>query len=72
MADIEVNLDISKDEFLQWYKGSSQTVSAQSVDGRNVQFPAGILQPYVSRKGVHGNFKIRFDNQNKFKSIVKM
>jgi hypothetical protein len=37
-----------------------------------VQFPAGILQPFVLNDGVHGRFVVFFDAQGRFQSIERL
>lgn len=69
---IETRLSISAQEYLLLYKGVARNVLATSVDGRKVQFPAKILQRYVTREGVHGHFLITFDGQGKFQSIARL
>ena len=73
MSDsVSVNLHISAEEFLKLYKGSAKSVVTKSVDGRRIRFPARILQPYVTKNGVEGSFKIYFDEKGKFKWIDRL
>jgi len=67
-----VNLAIPAEEFLRIYQGTAKTVSAKSIDGKQVKFPADILRPYVLHQGIYGQFKIHFDELHKFKSIEKL
>ena len=67
-----VDVHIHEQELLKLYRGSAQTVQARSRDGRNVQFPAHILRPFVLADGVHGVFKITFDQHFKFHSIERL
>lgn len=71
MSAISVSLVISADEYLKLYQGVAKSVFAKSASGETVRFPATILQPFVTREGVKGNFIIEFDNNNKFKSIKR-
>ncbi|WP_370301495.1 DUF2835 domain-containing protein [Alkalimarinus coralli] len=71
MQKISIDLTISADEWLKIYRGSARTVSATSRDGRRIQFPANILQQYVTHFGISGSFDIYFDDQGKFSSIIK-
>lgn len=72
MKQIVVDLNIPAEEFLKHYEGVANIVSAVSRDGRSVQFPTSILQPYVSREGVRGSFVIHFDDNFKFHSIEQL
>lgn len=69
---VVIDLNIPEDEYLRVYRGSARTVLAYSIDGRRVSFPANILQSYVTRTGIHGRFRIRFDEQGRFSSIEKL
>ncbi|HEX7763642.1 MAG TPA: DUF2835 domain-containing protein [Cellvibrio sp.] len=72
MNSIVVSLVISAEEFQRLYQGSAKTVFAQSLDGRNIRFPAGILRPFVLHNGVRGTFQINFDADNRFHSIQRL
>lgn len=69
---VVVDLCIPEDEYLRVYRGTARTVLAYSIDGRRVSFPANILQPYLSRSGIRGRFRIRFDTEGRFSSIEKL
>lgn len=70
MPAVIVNLSISRDEYLRVYKGVARTVVARDINGRKIAFPVNVLQPYVSHFGVSGRFRIEFDDNNRFKSIM--
>ncbi|EAR08380.1 DUF2835 domain-containing protein [Reinekea blandensis] len=67
-----VDLQISADDYLLHYQGHVKQVSCVSRDGRRVQFPTKILQPFVTRSGIHGVFAIEFDRENRFVSIKRL
>lgn len=69
---VRVRLLISADEYLRVYRGTARTVVAQSLDGRTIHFPVNLLQPFVTRDGVSGEFTIYFDEQRKFLRIEKV
>jgi len=72
MQSILVDLRISSEKYMMLYQGVAQNVYAQSLDGRSVQFPAKILQPFLLRDGINGRFRITFDNQGKYQGIEKL
>jgi hypothetical protein len=72
MNSLIVNLAIPANEFVRLYQGSAKVVTAQSIEGKQVKFPADILRPYVLHQGIYGQFKIHFDELHKFKSIEKL
>lgn len=72
MQTLIVALRISAREFERVYAGTADTVLARSVDGRSVRFPAHVLRRYVEQDGVHGSFRIAFDDQHRFVSIERV
>lgn len=72
MNSIIVDLRIAQDQYLRCYTGSAKFVSARSLDGRSVRFPANILRSFVSYDGIRGRFAIVFDSDGKFKKIKKL
>ncbi|RYY75544.1 MAG: DUF2835 family protein [Gammaproteobacteria bacterium] len=72
MRSIIVPLKIYPDEFQRLYEGNVKEVSARSIDGLRVRFPANILRSYVTHAGVIGTFAIHFSDENKFLSIEKI
>jgi hypothetical protein len=72
VSSITVRLSISADEFVRLYEGSARDVYAIGEDGRSIRFPARILQPFVLHDGIHGRFRIHFDEYHKFKSIERI
>ena len=67
-----VDLNITRDEYLSWYRGAAQVVHARSRDGRSVRFPAKALQPYITHSGVAGTFAIYFDDDHKLVGVEKL
>jgi hypothetical protein len=72
LRSIIVPLKIYPEEFQRLYEGNVKEVSARSIDGLKVRFPANILRPYVTHAGVVGTFAIHFSDENRFHSIEKI
>jgi len=72
MNRVIVDLRISADELLRYYRGQAGLVSCRARDGRRVRFPASLLRPYVERDGIYGSFLIRYSDQGKFQQIDKI
>lgn len=72
MNQIRFYLNLSAEKYLSYYQGVARAVSVVSVDGRRVRFPAEHLRPYVGRDGVHGEFVLRFDDNNKFIGLERI
>lgn len=64
-----VPVHLTADEYLQYYRGSAKNVFARDLDGRTVQFPANLLQQFVTREGVNGLFEITFGSGGKLVGI---
>lgn len=65
-------LHISAHEYLEYYSGAARNVATVAHDGRTIKFPANILRPFVAQDGIHGQFVIEFDADNKFVAINKL
>lgn len=63
---IVVDLSIPAADYLQYYSGQVKFVVARSIDGRNVRFPASVLQQVVAHDGVQGRFAIEFSGGRAF------
>lgn len=69
---VRFTLHIPAHEYQQYYSGSARDVIVTASDGRNIQFPANILRSFVGHDGIHGEFVIEFDDNNKFIAINKL
>jgi hypothetical protein len=65
-------LNISPDLYLSYYEGAARAVVVESFDGRSIQFPANVLQQFVTRDGIQGVFEMEFDEKNKFVAIRRI
>lgn len=66
------DLDISKEQFLQYYQGDVSYVMVTTSDNMTVQFPAHFIRKFVSHTGIKGRFRIIYDENNKLVSISKV
>ena len=72
MKDIVVDIAINADEYLKSYRHSGAIVTTRCRLGRRVQFPANILQRFVTHAGISGSFRICFNGAGKFVSIEQL
>lgn len=72
MQTVRVSLRISARRFQAYYEGVVDSVVAQADDGRIVQFPARVLRPFLSHRGIEGVFDITFSSHHKFHSIIRV
>ena len=72
MQSLIIDLKISAEEYVKQYQFPGAVVVTQSRDFRRVQFPANILQKFITHGGLAGSFLIQFDNAGKFKGIERV
>ena len=66
------SLHLSRDQFLDYYKGSGKGLLVVSECGRTVSFPPLRLIPFVTNNGVSGRFLLTVDNNNRFVSLKRI
>jgi hypothetical protein len=62
MPRFTLDLRLTPDEFLPYYRGEVQTVRARSVEGLVVEFPARLLQRFLTPEGICGRFVLTCDD----------
>ena len=72
MPDLILDLNISAEKMLGYYRGEVRTVRARATNGQTVQFPVSVLQKHVSVDGIHGRFRMELDDHNKFIRLVPL
>ncbi|MDR4495846.1 MAG: DUF2835 domain-containing protein [Nitrospirales bacterium] len=72
MQTVRVSLRISARRFQAYYEGAVDSVVAQAEDGRTVQFPARVLRPFLTHRGIEGIFDLTFSDRQKFHSINRV
>lgn len=72
MKEFRFNLNISWDEFMAYYEGVARDVVAVSDEGLTVRFPAYVLRPYLTGRGIREEFILECDEHNKFSSIRRV
>lgn len=72
MKKFEFRIDLSSDEYLDYYRGTAKLVLAQLPDGRTVRFPASLLKRYVTSGGIHGRFALTCDEDFKNADLKRL
>lgn len=72
MQRIRFRIDLPAERFRRYYQGSAQTVQVEAEDGRRIQLPALNLRPFLAPGGLHGNFELILDNNNKLLKIHRI
>jgi hypothetical protein len=72
MQRYEFHLRISPEQYLDYYRGTVKQVVVRTITGQVVQFPAGLLQKFVTTEGILGRFVLTCDDQNKGADLQRM
>ena len=68
----EFYLRITADQYLDYYRGTAQHVVVRCTTGQNVQFPASLLQQYVTQEGICGDFALTCDEYNRNSRLERL
>jgi hypothetical protein len=71
MKQYAFHLRITPEQYLDYYRGTARSVIALAASGQKVQFPASLLQRYISQDGIHGHFVLICDDNNKCIELQK-
>jgi uncharacterized protein DUF2835 len=63
MNRYEFHLRLTSDQYLNYYRGTAKHVVVHCITGQNVQFPASLLQQFVTPQGIRGDFVLTCDEQ---------
>ncbi|MBM3878865.1 MAG: DUF2835 family protein [Verrucomicrobia bacterium] len=72
MQRYEFPLRLSPEECLDYYRGAIRQVIVRCTTGQTVQFPAALLQRFVTQDGVAGRFVLTCDAQHKCVSLERV
>jgi hypothetical protein len=65
MKRFEFQLRISAESYLDYYRGAARNVVVRCADGVTIQFPASLLQPFVTPAGIQGPFVLTCDDHHR-------
>lgn len=69
---IHFSLNLSYEQYAKVYQGIAKNVSVVADDGRRIEFPAGKIQPFLTRQGISGRFVLELTAENKLVSIQQL
>jgi Protein of unknown function (DUF2835) len=72
MNRYEFRLRISPEQYLDYYRGAIRQVIVNCTTGQTVQFPASLLQQFVTHEGIHGNFALTCDAHHKGAQLQRL
>ena len=67
-----VDLNVSTQKMLEFYKGNKKYIVASAQSGQTIRFPLHVLRPFVTSQGICGRFQVSCDPEGKlidFKAI---
>ena len=71
MLELEFDIQLTAEEFLQFYQGSVNYILVRSHNGQTIQFSADKMRPYITDQGISGSFILKLDKNNKFISLKR-
>jgi hypothetical protein len=66
------HLRITADQYLDYYRGTARHVIVRCITGQNVQFPASLLQQFVTTDGISGQFALTCDEHNRHSRLERL
>ncbi len=72
MKNYHFPIHLSQNQFVDYYRGRIQHMVARCADGRTVQFPAALLKRFITPQGIHGNFVLTCDDNNKVIELQRL
>jgi hypothetical protein len=72
MKRFQFHLNISAEKYLDYYRGAIRHVVVRCPDGVTIQFPASLLQPFVTPTGIQGRFVLTCDDANKGADLQRL
>jgi len=72
MNRYEFHLRITADQYLDYYRGTARYVVARCATGQTVQFPASLLQQFVTSEGICGHFALTCDEHHRNSRLERL
>ncbi|HED17873.1 MAG TPA: DUF2835 family protein [Gammaproteobacteria bacterium] len=72
MPESRFHLHLSTEQYQQYYCGEVNQVQVIDQHNHRIQFPAGMLRQHVSHDGVHGEFILKYDKDNRLISLERV
>jgi hypothetical protein len=72
MNRYEFHLRISSNQYLDYYRGTARRIVVRCNRGLSIQFPASLLQRFVTENGIHGDFVLTCDEHHKNSRLERL
>ncbi|MCL9783114.1 DUF2835 domain-containing protein [Vibrio sp. S4M6] len=60
------SLSISYQSFVAHYSGAASHVQVVTNEGMKIRLPASRFRPFLTQRGINGQFRLTTDHSNKF------
>lgn len=70
--EVYFRLNISTDAYLRYYQGTAAFAVVRAEDGRRIRLPAANLRRFITREGILGRFRLRYDSNQKIISLERV
>jgi hypothetical protein len=68
----EFRLDLTPEQYVDYYRGVLRQVIVESTNGQTVQFPASLLQRFLTPEGIRGDFVLTCDASFKSADLQRL
>ncbi|WP_417549600.1 DUF2835 domain-containing protein [Methylophaga sp.] len=65
-------LNVDREEAMRYYRGEASAVVARTDTGKSLQFPALHVRRFITQTGIHGRFRIHFDDNHKLLNLERI
>lgn len=72
MRYVIIDLAISRDEYMKYYRGQALQITARARDGRIVRLPASVMRQYITLSGLQGSFAVYYDDHGRLQQIDRL
>lgn len=72
MPESRFRLAIPAERYLSYYAGAARSVVVTAADGKRIQFPAERLRPFVTSRGIYGEFVLEYDGSNRLTALRRV
>jgi hypothetical protein len=69
---LRFSLQLTADQFLRVYQGTTKRVSVIASDGRRIEFSAQNIRKFLTHDGISGSFEMELTAENKFVAIKRI
>ena len=66
------SIELEYDEARVFYTGAKNRVQVTAIDGKKINLPWSMLQPFFTLSGVQGQFVIQYTDEGKMLKLHKL